>query len=352
DKTPEGGAPILVGNVRASQVQAQTGQDNAWVPEPQGNALQFDGTDDCVKLCNDKLATTGDLTMEAWVNVGVGDGKDPHDSMCIIDYHRSEDSRCTLGLSRGAGGSGDDETLYKVSAGVWKQAVQTKNATVSPGEWTHLAAVYNATNALQLDGRGYVDCGNDATLDMTEAMTVEAWVTVAATPPKEPQVILSKWRAVAEEQSWRLYIDTDGKPCFETLDHNRRVTRVKSSEPLEAGRAYHLAGVFAASPKEEVALTLNGTSDYVRIPNDDAINFGKDDDFTVAAWIKPAPEQQDTAHSANSIIEKWSGRGSYPYAIRYLNQADTVDRGRLWAARSDRKISASVRSEKRLDDGA
>ncbi len=278
DNLPDNGVPITVRNVDIAEVARQPGRDCAWIPEPQGKALQFDGVDDYVELPKDKLTIAGDLTMEAWVNVADGTGAD--DSLRIVDYHRSEDSKCTLGLTRDRESNGDeDEILYKVFAGTWNQAVQTKDATVSPGEWTHLAAVYNATNALQLDGGGYVDCGNDATLDMTEALTVEAWVTPERTGRSEREIVLSKWGAAAQDQSWQLYIDTDGKPCFETLDHNRRVIRVKSSVRLEAGRAYHLAGVFAASPKKEVALSLDEKSDHVSIPNADAIDFGREDDL-------------------------------------------------------------------------
>ena len=273
DNLPDTGVPIAVGNVDAADMAAR-GLACAWIAEPQGKALRFGGADDYVTLPHDKLAVAGDLAAEAWVQVADGDGSS--DTLRLINY-RSEGGRFALGLVKAGDG-------YKVFAASEDKAVQTAEAHVSPEEWTHVAAVYNATNALKLDGQSYVDCGNDVTLDLTEAMTVEAWVTPERSERLQPEVILSKWGSTEEEQSWRLYIDTDGKPCFETRDHQRKVIGVKANLPLAADQPYHLAGAFDASPQKEMALKFNGEKNYVSLRNPDGLNFGGE--ITIAAWVK------------------------------------------------------------------
>lgn len=61
------------------------------------------------------------------------------------------------------------------------------------------------------------------------------------------------------------------------------------------------------------ALNYDGTDDYVSIPDNDAIDFPNSQNFAVSFWIK------DGSGNANgdSIVEKWSGTGGYPYSFRY-----------------------------------
>ncbi len=40
---------------------------------------------------------------------------------------------------------------------------------------TILAAVYNASTALKIDGTGYIDCGNAIGLDAINAFAIESW---------------------------------------------------------------------------------------------------------------------------------------------------------------------------------
>jgi hypothetical protein len=277
DNLPEPGQALQVQSGKVTQAHP-AGKDCAWVPEPPGHALEFDGEDDYVDVAlpPHRLDIPGDLTMEAWVKVDPGD----HNDMRLVNYHTQE-LRFTLGLNRAEKGEG-----YQVVAGNGDKAIRAVGALVPPDEWTHLAAVYDATTALKLDGQGYVDCGNDVTLDMGEAMTVEAWVTPAMpTGQRQPEVILSKWGSdPAKQQSWRLYIDPDGKPCFETKNRHNKLTSVTADLRLEAGQAYHLAGIFdPASKEEEVALQFNGT-DSVSLGNLNGLQINEE--IALEAWVK------------------------------------------------------------------
>ncbi|MCP3935212.1 MAG: DUF11 domain-containing protein [Actinomycetia bacterium] len=94
------------------------------------------------------------------------------------------------------------------------------------------------------------------------------------------------------------------------------------------------------------ALSLDGIDDRVEIPDDDSIDFATDEDFTVALWVKiPSAGQNDTGSSSNSILEKWSGGGGYPYFIRLVRE-----QGQIAGARFDGSVSSSVITTSVLDD--
>lgn len=83
------------------------------------------------------------------------------------------------------------------------------------------------------------------------------------------------------------------------------------------------------------ALYVDGIDDYVTIPDDAALDFGANDDFTVALWVKMGATQPDISNSDNSIVEKWSSSGGYPFVIRYLNQTAGADNGKIQVVRYD-----------------
>lgn len=94
------------------------------------------------------------------------------------------------------------------------------------------------------------------------------------------------------------------------------------------------------------ALCLDGINDYVLIPDNDAIDFGVDDDFTVEVWIKvPSTPQPDMTFIDSDIIEKWSGSGGYPFVIRYLANTNKIN-----VARYDGSISAGIVSSTSFND--
>ncbi|MGB6298881.1 MAG: LamG-like jellyroll fold domain-containing protein, partial [Rivularia sp. (in: cyanobacteria)] len=96
----------------------------------------------------------------------------------------------------------------------------------------------------------------------------------------------------------------------------------------------------------ESALSFDGVDDYVSIPDSDNIDFGTDKDFTVETWVKADSNQADLQYSDNSIIEKWSGSGSYPFVIRYLNSS-----GKIRAARYDGSNAPGINSSTTINDG-
>ncbi|HSH05111.1 MAG TPA: LamG-like jellyroll fold domain-containing protein [Anaerolineae bacterium] len=100
------------------------------------------------------------------------------------------------------------------------------------------------------------------------------------------------------------------------------------------------------------AITLNGSDQYVTIPDHPDLNFANNEDFTVALWVKADPLQTDTTHPDNDILIKWNTSGGYPFALRYLNQtSDPTLRGRIRAIRYDGTNFPYIDSSVRIDDG-
>ncbi|WP_437949296.1 LamG-like jellyroll fold domain-containing protein [Sorangium sp. So ce296] len=104
----------------------------------------------------------------------------------------------------------------------------------------------------------------------------------------------------------------------------------------------------AYRPIGDETLTLDGKTQHRAIANSDEVNFGQAQDFTVAVWVCPAPEQPNQQANEADIVEKWSGTGGYPFVIRYLT--GEANRGKISAARYDGQNNPNVRSTTVLDD--
>ena len=89
----------------------------------------------------------------------------------------------------------------------------------------------------------------------------------------------------------------------------------------------------------------------VRVPNSPLLEFGADQDFTVALWLRPKPEQTNDQQDYTSILEIWDGGpDGYPYALRFICEGSA--KGKLLASRYDQTpAEASVESTMRVDDG-
>lgn len=69
--------------------------------------------------------------------------------------------------------------------------------------------------------------------------------------------------------------------------------------------------------EESKAVFFDGINDYIRVPHSGAINFGRDQDFTISLWVKYG-NQENTMVGDNDILSKW--KGGYPFVVRLNNQ--------------------------------
>ncbi len=96
---------------------------------------------------------------------------------------------------------------------------------------------------------------------------------------------------------------------------------------------------------------FNGTSQYLSVADNDAIDFALGQDFSVLTWVRPDPTQPTTANSDNDIVEKWSQSAGYPYAIRYINEKGGTNAGKIQVARHNGSAAASLNSTRTVNDG-
>ncbi|AUX43551.1 uncharacterized protein SOCE26_050010 [Sorangium cellulosum] len=105
----------------------------------------------------------------------------------------------------------------------------------------------------------------------------------------------------------------------------------------------------AYRPIGDETLTFDGKTQHRKIANSDKVNFGREQDFTVAVWVCPEPEHPNQQADEADIVEKWSGTGGYPFVVRYSTGG--ANRGKIFAARYDGQNNPGVRSTTVLDDG-
>ncbi|MEZ4560625.1 MAG: LamG domain-containing protein, partial [Caldilineaceae bacterium] len=97
--------------------------------------------------------------------------------------------------------------------------------------------------------------------------------------------------------------------------------------------------------RRDQAVTFNGIDQLMTIGNAGDLNFGPDDDFTVAFWVRPNAQVSQAA--GHAIVEKWAGAGGYPFAVHY-DQAT----GKIIATRSDGSQQPAVSTDRSIIDNA
>jgi large repetitive protein len=134
--------------------------------------------------------------------------------------------------------------FYVPYAGSRRQAVRATAGVVPRAGWSHLAAVYDTACAIQLSGDAYGDCGNDPIFDFDQELGIDLWVTPARAGHGRSEVLVSKWGAHADGQSWELGLDPDGRPYLRVRmtdgGHVYEAT-AKGTAALSAGTPHHLA---------------------------------------------------------------------------------------------------------------
>ena len=133
------------------------------------------------------------------------------------------------------------------------------------------------TNALNLTGAEYVDAGDSATLDITSAITLEAWI--------KPAIIDQTGYIIARDdgstdRNWKLYLYTDELIYFDMyLSGSKK--EVKSTSTVVAGTWYHIVATYDGSnQKLYFNASLQDTdAETGSIDNDDApLTIGSQED--------------------------------------------------------------------------
>lgn len=227
--------------------QSTPASANAWFTDSQNSALLFSETAPALSAPPEtvsQFAFGDDMTLETWVNHGafpVGTAK-------ILHYNSGNaETSYALGLFRNAAIDQDLNPVnrYGVFVGVSDRWVKTA-AVDSVQQWQHIAAVFQQSYALKFNGaEDVVNCGNDLTLDISEDLTIEAFIRLDSLT--EPQAILTKGRiddGTEQDCAYSLYVDRNGQLvfAFEDKNHGNHFLSPDSSDlRIEPGYAYRIA---------------------------------------------------------------------------------------------------------------
>ncbi|MGA7933649.1 MAG: LamG domain-containing protein, partial [Kovacikia sp.] len=205
-------------------------------------------------------------------------------------------------------------------AGVNDQFVRSRQ-TFPTNTWSHLAATFRQSYGLEFDGKGgYLDCGNDSTLDISRDLTIEVFLKVADLASGNGILSRGRFDDGTEEQDvpYALFIGSDGRIglSFQNIKHETKtyyssgtigtqfckiaVTR-KREQPPEAKRdtsgtvigtkvtawdtiTFYINGVASGSSRHE---STQSTSDDFRQPIDvgssnQSLEMGRGFNSTVA----------------------------------------------------------------------
>ena len=118
-------------------------------------------------------------------------------------------------------------------------------AFVREHQWNHVAAAYSPSYGVKLGGGDSLDCGLAASLNLTDAMTLEAWVACdddgALVGP-----IVSQWDSALSKSSYALRIDASGQAVFQVAIGHDMLLSVTGGHVSRTGWS-HVAATYTAT---------------------------------------------------------------------------------------------------------
>lgn len=131
-----------------------------------------------------------------------------------------------------------------------------------PFTFPNMALAQGAGYALDFDGvDDYVAVPDNASLDITTAATVEAWVkTNSATAL---QRVVTKWKTQANQRSYNFGLTIDNKAVFEVNSTGKSGAEVSITGNTTVGTGWcHIAGVYNGT---QLRIYLNGVEDQTAV---------------------------------------------------------------------------------------
>lgn len=146
-----------------------------------------------------------------------------------------------------------DEASWNGTAGEVKDWAGSNHGTAAGGANTTPGKFGNAGN---FDGSNdYVDAGNDASLDLNDTVTVEAWIKGNSFAAGEHNIVVGKGRLCYEGYHISVY---DTLPRI-YIGEAGNCAQANSPEVISAGQWYHLVGTYDKSlPSNNIKFYVNG----------------------------------------------------------------------------------------------
>ena len=126
-------------------------------------------------------------------------------------------------------------------------------------------------SALSFDGGDdYVNC--EENVDITTAITIEAWINPSAFTDYDAIVTNFEWREVAERQGWSFRVMENKKLVWRAVLSGNNTYSIMSNSTMEVDNWYHVVLTHDAS---NTRLYINGSLDKVEAPGGAIVNLGK-----------------------------------------------------------------------------
>ena len=116
------------------------------------------------------------------------------------------------------------------------------HGTITDAVWTRdengVAMTFNGTSA-------YIDCGNDASLNITDAITIEAWVK-----GDMHEAALAMAKDGGSTRAWQFWVNTNGYFDWIIWNSGGTLKRCKTNAELSDDIWYHLVGTYNGSQQK------------------------------------------------------------------------------------------------------
>jgi hypothetical protein len=331
--------------------------NTAFIAGKVGQAFTFNGNGDSVEIPNSAaLNPTTALTVEAWVNTSnpnqVADlvSKDGETSLRQFMLSLVNGKiRAQLGVAAGLQFFDGATTLQP---NTWYHAAMTYDGAVlklfingvQDGSLALTGSIISGTQPVRIGGgspggtapyyfqgrldevavysralspaeiqANYLPGAAGSAILQSYSKTVAIKTTDGATPSALPSNLVASWQG-------------DGNANDSTATANHGTVVGASFAPGLFGDAFSFAP---------------GTTDRVTIPHNANLNFTTANNYSLEFWMKA---DVSDAGSLRSLIEKWTGSGSYPFVVR-LNGNGTIQ-----AAAWDTVNNPAAVSSRRVDD--
>ncbi|MCK5284861.1 MAG: hypothetical protein KAJ86_04660 [Alphaproteobacteria bacterium] len=301
---------------------------NDWVAGEVGEALDFDGDNDQVEISGNLILGKAEASICFWMYYTGGVIARDYTPVAHFQggYHGWK-----VYIDDIAGTTGHTDTISFLPNSLSSTVIEGSDNLVKQNEWMHVCTTFKGSTFIRL----YIDGELDTEVTASVPNTI---VSYAGGPLKLGN---ERWdgkefqgrlddvriydRALSENEVQTIYNKINSLAGHWKLNESTG-TSVADSAGTNTGTWSGEAAITSSTGKSGGAITFDGINDTIEIPDDNAIDFDTNDDFSVSAWIKtPSAVQNDLTSTQNSIIEKWDGGVSgYPFIIRYVNTTKKI----------------------------
>ncbi|WP_455392135.1 LamG-like jellyroll fold domain-containing protein, partial [[Eubacterium] cellulosolvens] len=253
-----------------------------WTSEGRfGKALEFDGVDDYVEIPDDEsLHLTNAITIEAWAKT---------DSFGLWRTIAAKDKS---GVSEWWFGYNNLNRLQFKFNGQEGYNILA-NTVITDTDWHYLVGVYNGSHiyvfvdgALDSPPTSYFDINQDTgslKIGYTKKWDCCRWIGTL------DEVVIHP-RALSAEEIQQRYYTLDPEPISQWHLNEGSGSTAYDAYGDNDGT---IVGATWTTGISGSALALDGINDYVKVPDDDTLDFGPGQDFSISAWVKAKPDQAE-----------------------------------------------------------